>query len=52
MIGGIYHGLTIVSKVVEPMDLITESWNVELVCELFTEKDAHLILPIPSRSGM
>lgn len=43
---------TIITKVNELIDPITESWDTEFVQELFSPEDSKVILGIPLRSGM
>lgn len=47
-----HQGLAIVSKVHELINPVTESWDEELVKELFTHDDARVILAIPLKSDM
>lgn len=47
-----HQGQTIITKVNELINAITESWDTELVQELFSPEDSKVILGIPLRSGM
>jgi hypothetical protein len=46
------QGQSIISSVSELINPITESWDVELIQDLFTAEDTNDILSIPVRPGM
>lgn len=47
-----WHGSILINRVSDLTNPITETWDVELMTELFCEEDAKEILVIPVRSDM
>lgn len=46
------QGNTVITKVSDLMDPVKETWDEQLVVDLFCEEDVKYILDIPIRGGM